>query len=211
MLACRMNSRGFKPWSRDTCTSFSTFLAAGLQALNSERDVGQEDSDEPRLGDLPATLHRQLTLSSGSGARPARRSREAGALAVALERRRDDMSSDVAPLVVGLAAAGLLLVLILIVPAIRRLVARTRRMSQRREMDRQHHRSQLDEQASSQELAVPKRRPARCKRNQPAQLPRLKQVLERRPKTGRTPLQRTRPPSKAPASCCPQPTSSCLK
>lgn len=57
---------GLQALTDETRARLSTFLAAGLQALNTEGAAGQGDSPNPALGDLHDTLHGQLASTSVS-------------------------------------------------------------------------------------------------------------------------------------------------
>lgn len=52
--------------TEETRERLSAFLAAGLQALNSDTAPAQRDVSEPARGDLQDTLQRQLTSTSVS-------------------------------------------------------------------------------------------------------------------------------------------------
>lgn len=54
----------------ETRARLSAFLTAGLQALNTEVEPGQEDNPKLALGDLQDTLHRQLASTSASAPEP---------------------------------------------------------------------------------------------------------------------------------------------
>ena len=57
---------GLQALTEETRGRLSAFLAAGLQALNTEGVAGQGDGHEPALGDLQDTLHGQLPSTTVS-------------------------------------------------------------------------------------------------------------------------------------------------